>query len=75
MHLKGLQKSWDEHLFLVLEGGEAEVIRLHDDVYTGLLSEYRSEGIPYVPHVTLGVFIGKSDGYLQGFERSRAAKT
>src|ERR1051325_10646116 len=48
IHWKGLRKSWDEYLFLVLEGGEAEVIRLHDDLYTGLLSEYRSKDIPYV---------------------------
>src|SRR2546423_10142566 len=38
-HLKGFQKSWDEYLFLTLVEGEADVIRLHDDIYTGLLSE------------------------------------
>src|SRR5438270_9007778 len=48
IHLKGLQKSWDKYLFLILVEGEADVARLHDDTYTGLLSEYRSARIVYV---------------------------
>jgi len=43
IRLKGLQQSWDEYLFLLISKGEADVIRLHDEIYTGLLSEYRDE--------------------------------
>src|SRR4030095_6311106 len=39
--LKGLQESWDQYLLLLINKGEADVIRLHDEMYTGLLSEYR----------------------------------
>src|SRR5262249_2846299 len=63
IRLKGLQQSWDEYLFLLLNKGEEDVIRLHDEIYTGLLSEYRDEVRPFIPHVTLGAFSAKSEEY------------
>jgi 2'-5' RNA ligase len=63
IRLKGLQQSWDEYLFLLLNKGEGDVIRLHDEIYTGLLSEYRDEVRPFIPHLTLGAFSAKSEEY------------
>ena len=54
--LQGLEQSWDNCLFLLLQDGRAEVIRLHDDLYTGVLAPFIRGDIPYVPHVTLGAF-------------------
>jgi len=54
--LQGLEQSWDNCLFLLLKDGRAEVIRLHDDLYTGILAPFIRRDIPYVPHVTLGAF-------------------
>jgi 2'-5' RNA ligase len=54
--LQGLEQSWDNCLFLVLQEGRAEVIRLHDYLYTGMLAPFLRRDIPYVPHVTLGAF-------------------
>jgi 2'-5' RNA ligase len=60
--LAGLEKSWDDCLFLVVTEGKAELARLHEDLYTGpLVGELKD--MPYVPHVTLGVFKGDPDGY------------
>ena len=56
IHLRGLAQSWDNYLFLLLEEGNAEVIRLHDELYAGLLASYHRKDMPYVPHVTLGSF-------------------
>jgi 2'-5' RNA ligase len=56
IRLKGLLQSWDNYLFLLLADGSADIIRLHDDLYTGVLASYRREDIPFIPHVTLGVF-------------------
>ena len=54
--LQGLEQSWDNCLFLLLQEGRTEVIRLHDDLYTGILTPFIRRDIPYVPHVTLGAF-------------------
>jgi 2'-5' RNA ligase len=59
IRLKGLQQSWDEYLFLLLNKGAEDVIRLHDEIYTGLLSEYRDGVRQFIPHVTLGAFSAK----------------
>jgi 2'-5' RNA ligase len=63
IRLKGLQQSWDECLFLLLNEGAEDVIRLHDEIYTGALSEYWDEVRPFIPHVTLGAFSEKSEEY------------
>ena len=60
IHVQGVQISSDDHLFLMLQKGNANVIRLHHELYTSILVEYRRVDIPFVPHVTLGVFIGDS---------------
>jgi len=74
IRLKGLQQSWDEHLFLLLNKGEGDVIRLHDEIYTGLLSEYRDEAPPFIPHVTIGVFTGKNEEYAQALKDAEQLK-
>jgi len=74
IRLKGLRLSRDEYLFLLLNKGEGGVIRLHDEIYTGLLSEYRDEAPPFIPHVTLGVFTGKNDEYAQALKEAERLK-
>jgi len=74
IRLKGLQQSWDEYLFLLLNKGEGDVIRLHDEIYTGLLSEYRNEVRPFIPHVTLGAFSAKSEEYAQALKEAEQLK-
>jgi 2'-5' RNA ligase len=56
IHLTGLEQSADHYLFLVLQQGRAEVIHLHDRIYTGILAPFIRTDLPYVPHVTLGAF-------------------
>jgi len=74
IRLKGLQKSWDEYLFLLLNKGDEDVIRLHNEIYTGLLSEYRDEARPFIPHLTLGVFRGKNEEYSQALKEAEQLK-
>jgi 2'-5' RNA ligase len=74
IRLKGLQQSWDEYLFLLLNKGEGDVIRLHDEIYTGLLSEYRDEVRPFIPHVTIGAFSAKSEEYAQALKEAEQLK-
>ncbi|MEH2381274.1 MAG: 2'-5' RNA ligase family protein [Nostoc sp.] len=68
--LKGLQKSWDEHLFLMVEEGKLDMIKLHNELYTGILAEYR-DNLPFVPHLTLGVFTKNRDQCLQVLEETQ----
>jgi 2'-5' RNA ligase len=56
IRLRGLEKSWDHWLFLLVEEGREEVVALHDALYTGILRPYLRTDPPYVPHVGLGLF-------------------
>jgi 2'-5' RNA ligase len=60
IRLKGLERSWDHWLFLILEEGNREMIAFHDALYTGILAPYPRGDIDYVPHVGLG-FFGRTD--------------
>lgn len=54
--LAKLEKSFDDCLFLTATQGAQELIGLHNDLYTGILAAHKRADIPYIPHVTLGVF-------------------
>ena len=71
IHLQGVQVSSDDHLFLLLQEGSANVVRLHDEIYTGILFEYRREDIPFVPHVTLGVCREASSNHERVLEEAK----
>lgn len=63
IHLQGLRKSWDHWLFLILQEGNAEIVRLHDELYTDVLAEYRREDIEFMPHLGLGFFARQDAAY------------
>lgn len=42
---------------LVPTEGRAQIIELHDELYTGLLRPFLWTEQPYVPHVGLGLFV------------------
>jgi hypothetical protein len=63
IRINGLFKSWDHWLFLTLKDGNAEVIRLHSEIYTGILQPYQRTDIEFVPHIGLGLFIREGDNY------------
>jgi 2'-5' RNA ligase len=71
IRLKGLEKSWDEYLFLTLQKGKDDVLRLQDNLYSGFLSEFRNKEIPFVPHVTLGKCTGENERYEQAKEKAK----
>ena len=71
IHLQGVQISSDDHLFLLLQEGNGKVIRLYDEIYTGILVEYRREDIPFVPHVTLGVSREDSSNHERVLEEAK----
>ncbi len=39
------------HVFLVPDEGYSQIVRLHDRLYTGILSEQLRLDIPFVPHI------------------------
>ena len=63
IRLRGLQRSGDDYLFLLIEEGEEEVRSLHMALYTGILAPHHRSELPYVPHLTLGAFSGAIDRY------------
>jgi 2'-5' RNA ligase len=63
IRINGLFKSWDHWLFLTLKDGNAEVIRLHREIYTGILQPYHRTDIKFVPHIGLGLFIREGVKY------------
>ena len=63
IHLGGFHKSHDHWLFLTLIEGEAQVKKLYQGLYTGILAEFRRDDIEFVPHLGLGLFINESSTY------------
>ncbi len=62
LHLTGLHESWDHWLLLGAREGSDEMVRLHDELYTGLLAPHLRRDLPYAPHVGLGLFAAEG-GY------------
>lgn len=63
IHINGLEKSWDNWLFLNVKKGEKQFIRLHDELYTGSLKPYLRSDLPYKPHISLGLFVEERENY------------
>ena len=69
-HMTRITKAWrpfnihfceiditnDHWLFLGAKQGKREAIKLHDELYTGILSAYLRKDLPYVPRLGLGLF-------------------
>jgi 2'-5' RNA ligase len=71
IHLHGFKKSWDDYLFLLIQKGNANITRIHNEIYTGRLAGYRREDIPFIPHLTLGVFDKDSNQYNHALKEAR----
>lgn len=54
LRLAGITGNECEYLFLNVKRGNDALIELHDRLYTGPLSEYRSIEHTFVPHLTIG---------------------
>ncbi len=61
IHLNGLMKSFDDYLFLLVQEGKEEIERVHDTLHFGILTSHLRKDIPFIPHITLGVFKTKYD--------------
>ena len=74
IRLAKLEKSFDDCLFLTPTEGADELTSLHDELYTGMLAAYKNSDIPYVPHVTLGVFTAGPSIFQEALELARQLK-
>ncbi|HLZ29209.1 MAG TPA: 2'-5' RNA ligase family protein [Chloroflexota bacterium] len=54
IRLRGVTPIESRYLFLLVERGDADLIELHDRLYTGPLLPYLSAAFTFVPHVTIG---------------------
>ena len=41
------------HVFLIPDEGNAALVKLHDRLYSGRLSQHRRLDVPYIPHITV----------------------
>lgn len=57
--LKGVTGANDGYIFLDMKEGNDQIIKLHDNLYTGILEDKLNRFIPYVPHITLGQLSNK----------------
>jgi 2'-5' RNA ligase len=63
IHMTGFKKSWDCWLFLLIKEGGNSIIKLHNELYTGILAKYLRKDIEFIPHITLGLFVKKETPY------------
>ena len=62
LKFQGLEVSKKEfYLFLLVNGGRSIVNNIHKNLYGKLLGKWLRKDIPYVPHITLGVFKNKKE--------------
>lgn len=61
VHIKGLIKSWDHWLFIILKEGNDEVLKLHDELYNGPLKKFLRKDIEFIPHIAIGHFSNESN--------------
>src|SRR5439155_21698747 len=71
IQLQGLAKSPDDYLFLLVKEGKDAIVDLHTQIYTGVLGHLRRTDLPYVPHVTLGVFRDNGNEYGRALPEAR----
>ena len=72
IRLQGLQRSWDDCLFLLVREGSSEIVRLHNRIYTGILADYKNSNIEFIPHLTLGAFNKDAERYAQALSTATA---
>jgi hypothetical protein len=63
IQLTGFSKSWDQWLFLLVGNGNERVVKLHDELYAGILAPHLRKDLDYVPHVGLGHFATAGERY------------
>jgi 2'-5' RNA ligase len=56
IRLRGVHLAADHRIFLLVRGGGEDVVRLHDALYAGILRPHLRSDIPFIPHVTIGLF-------------------
>ena len=71
IQLQGLSKSPDDYLFLLVKEGKDAIVDLHAQIYTGVLGHLRKTDLPYVPHVTLGVFRDTGNEYARALAEAK----
>jgi 2'-5' RNA ligase len=55
----GADAAGTPHIFLVPDEGYSGLSLLHDALYRGVLAELLRLDIPFVPHITIGSFVGR----------------
>jgi 2'-5' RNA ligase len=71
IRLQEVQISSDDYLYLLLQEGGVDVIRLHNEIYTGMLVDFLREDYPFIPHLTLGVLEQGSESNTLALEEAK----
>lgn len=53
--LKGIEKAWDNFIFLTVSNGKDKFIKLHNELYSEILGEFLRKDLEYAPHLTIGL--------------------
>lgn len=64
LQFNGLERSWDNYLFLITKTGTENMKKLHDELYVGILEPFLRKDIAFSPHITLGVFQDSPERYV-----------
>lgn len=57
--INGYDKFFDHWLYLTISNGNREVTELHDVLYTNTLDKLLRKDLPFIPHITIGLFSKK----------------
>ena len=57
--ISSYDKFFDHWLYLIISNGKQEVTKLHDVLYTDILEKYLRKDLPFIQHITIGLFSKK----------------
>lgn len=56
LEINGLELLWDNWLCLSIAKGSSDVIKLHDELYSGRMNPFWRKDIEFIPHIAIGSF-------------------
>ncbi len=63
IEIKDLELAWDNWLFLLIKRGNLDIIKLHDQLYSGEMTPFWRKDINFIPHVAIGSFTKSGENY------------
>lgn len=74
ININDFMKSFDDYFFLIVTEGKEKIYELHDELYTKAFLPYLRTDIPFIPHMTIGLFRTKDNQFQEALYNEALAE-